>query len=286
MMTQSFPLLTRLAMGMALAVTPNLAENTKEAYQRPTAEEALAFLRTLPPVARKVDGKKQMVQEWKDKSADDIRKMTEILPGGHIEGGDHFTLKGANWKYFTAFDSLKKAQLFEIHGVDDEAFYHMGHLSPTVVHLFVEGGEFTDKGVKELQRLKNLEFIGIGWNKSMNDAGVAHLAALPNLKEIQVSGCKGIKGPGLEPLARLKNLRKLQISESSVNDSTLVHLKKLPVEELNLSMTAVTFDGLKGLLADSKALKNLKTLQLKKVTLTAENVTDLEKLRPGLKVNQ
>ena len=44
------------------------SKSRKESYTRPTAEEALAFLKTLPPVGRKVDGKPQMVQEWADKT--------------------------------------------------------------------------------------------------------------------------------------------------------------------------------------------------------------------------
>lgn len=257
-----------------------------EVYQRPTAEEALTFLQSLPPVARKIDGKKQMVQEWKNKTANDIRTMTEIAPGGHIESGDHFTLHGKDWRYFTAFENLKKATLYEIHGVSDEAFYHMGHLSPTVTYLFVEGGEFTDKGVKELQRLKNLEFLGIGWNKGLDDAGVAHMAELPNLTEVLVSGCKGVKGPGIERLAKLKKLKTLKAAGTSITDSTLVHLKKLGVEELYLGQNDVTSNGLKTLLADRNALKNLKTIELKKVNLTAEDVAELQRLRPGVKIDR
>lgn len=287
MNTKFFSTTLVMVLAVALPASPQGAEkNTprSEKYQRPSAEEALTFLQSLPAIARTVDGKRQMVLFWKDKTAADVKTMVELAPGGHIEGGDHLRIDGRDWKYFTAFENLQIARLYEIHGVDDEAFYQMGHLSPTVKFLFVEGGEFSDHSVKHLQALKNLEFLGIGWNKSLTDQGVPHMAGIPSLTEIQISGCPGIRGTGLSSLAALKNLKKLQVGGTSISDSSLDQLRNLTVEELNLSETSVSFEGLKALLSDSRALKNLKMLQLKKVNLTSQNLANLQQLRPALKI--
>jgi hypothetical protein len=249
---------------------------------RPSPDEALAFLQSLPPLVKKVDGKKTVIHQWKDKTAADIRSMKVLSPGGHIEGGPHLRIKGDDWKYFTAFEQLEKAELWEIEGADDTAFRHLGNLPVTVTWLFVEVAEVTDKGILPLQNLKNLKHLGIGWTKSLGDGAPASIAKISGLEHVILSGCKGITGATLGQLAALKGLKTLAVVDISISDATLPQLATLPIKELNLSQNNITAAGLKKLLSNQASLPNLQTLTLKKVALTDAQLAELKAARPGL----
>jgi hypothetical protein len=249
-----------------------------------TPEEALAILKSLPPIARKVDGKKQMIQPWQDKTPADIRTMKLISPGGHIEGGPHLKIKGEDWRCFTAFAQLEKAELWEIEGADDTAFRHLGNLSQTVNWLFVEIAEVSDRGLAPLANLKNLRYLGIGWTKTVTDGAFDSLARITSLEHLLVSGCKGIKGEGVGKLTVLPKLKTLEIADTGVSDATLSRFAALQIEELNLSQNKVTAAGLAKLLSDTKNLPRLKTLTLKKVALSDADLAAVKAARPGLNI--
>ena len=254
------------------------------ATPKATPEEALAILQSLPPVARKIEGKPQLVHLWKDKTPADIRTMKTISPGGHIQGGAHLKIKGDDWRGFTAFEQLEKAELWEIEGADDTAFRHLGNLSQTVNWLFVEIAGVSDLGLAPLANLKNLRYLGIGWTKTVTDGAFESLAGITSLEHLLVSGCKGITGEGVGKLKTLPKLKTLEIGSTSVTDATLKHFSPLQVEELNLSQNQVTAAGLAELLSDANNLPHLKTLTLKKVPLGEADLAALQSARPGLKI--
>lgn len=266
-----------------IASLPQVAAADK--YQRPSADEALAFLQSLPPLARRVEGKEQFLNEWRDRTAQDIKTMTEIAPGGHPAGSKgHLRIDSDNWKYFTAFESIETAKLWEIDGANDQAFYHLGHLPQSVKYLYVELADVSDEGVHHLQNLANLEYLGIGWSENITDGALANMAKIPSLQEVLVSGCKGVKGSGAAHLAGLKNLKKLQIADTSVTDASLGAFVKLNIEELDLSSNALTADGLKQLLGTPSNLPKLKKLLLRKVALSGEELDTLRSIRPELTI--
>jgi hypothetical protein len=256
------------------------------AETRATPEEALAILKSFPPVARKVDGEKKMVQLWQDKTVADIRAMKTISPGGHIEGGAHLRIKGDDWRCFTAFEQLEKAELWEIEGADDTAFRHLGNLSQTVNWLFVEIAEVSDRGLAPLANLKNLRFLGVGWTKTVTDGALESLASIQSLEHLLVNGCKGITGSDAGKLTALPKLKVLEMAGTGVTDATLSNLAPLKIEELNLSQTTVTPAGLKKLLSDAGCLPNLKTLTLKKVAVPNPELKALKAARPALNIVQ
>jgi hypothetical protein len=263
-------------------------------YTPPTAEEALTFLQSLPPIGRKVDGKPQMVQIWADKTVSDIKTMKKLQFGGHVEGGGHLHIKGSDWKYLTAFEQLEIANLWEIEGANDTAFYHLGHLPQSVTVFNIEQADaVTAKGVKHLQNLKQLKTLSIGWSKGIDDEAVKQMAEIFSLEELNVSGCPKIKGPGLKSLSKLKNLKTLKLSMSALTDEALVNLSALNVEELDLSKPPkwvknypydITFDGIKNLLAETEHLPKLKKLTLKHLDLTDEHLSTLQASRPDVEI--
>lgn len=271
-------------------------QNVKDDYTPSSAKESLTFLKSLPPIQRKVDGKPQLVQVWKDKTTDDIASMKTLQFGGHIEGGGHLQIKGDDWKYLTAFEQLEIANLWEIEGADDRAFYHLGHLSPMVTTLNLElAHAVTAQGIKHLRGLKNLKTLGIGWSNGIDDEAVTQMAEIPSLEQLNISGCPEIRGSGLKSLAKLKRLKTLRFAMSALTDAALVNLDGLGVEELDLSKPPkrladrpfhITFDGIKNLLEGEKNLPRLKTLTLMNFELSNEQIGLLRELRPDLVVVQ
>ena len=142
------------------------------AYERPSADEALAFLRTLPPIGR--DG--GLVQPWIEATVEDVRSMTTLQFGGHIEGGDHLHIDGDDWRYVTAFESAEVANLWEIGGADDRTMAHLGHMPASLHTLNIEQADaVTADGVRELRRLTGLRSLMIGWSANIDDEAVAAL---------------------------------------------------------------------------------------------------------------
>lgn len=265
-------------------------KSSKSGYKRPTAEQALAFLKTLPPVGRKSG----LVQLWQDKTADDIKTMKTLQFGGHVKGGAHLHMKGDDWKYITAFESLEVGNLFEIDGADDRAFYHLSHLPQSVHTLKVESAdELTSKGLKHLRSLKNLKELMVGWSAKIDDSCLVAISSIPSLEVLNVSGCPQITGTGIPYLVKLKNLKVLRMSMSALRDAALVNLSRLNIEELNLSKPPgwvknakyyITFNGIKGLLQNKQALPKLKLLHLKNVKFSGQQKQTLKSLRPNLTI--
>ncbi len=274
----------------ALPVT----EDADAAYERPSAEEALAFLRALPPIGR--DG--GLVQPWIEATVEDVRSMTTLQFGGHIEGGDHLHIDGDDWRYVTAFESAEVANLWEIGGADDRAVAHLSHMPASLHTLNIEQADtVTADGVRELRRLTGLESLMIGWSANIDDEAVAALGWLDGLEELNISGCPKIEGPGLRFLNRLMlpQLRVLKLSMSALTDDALTNLADLGIEELDLSKAPdwvenaeyhLTFEGILSLLADAETLRSLRTLTLHNVELSAEQKAALAATRPYMSLEQ
>jgi hypothetical protein len=264
------------------------------AYERPSAEEALDFLRTLPPIARD----EKLVQPWAEATADDVRSMTTLQFGGHIEGGAHLHMDGDDWRYVTAFEGVEVANLWEIGGADNRAMVHLGHMSPSLHTLrFEQADEVTAEGVRELRRLTGLKTLMIGWSANIDDDAVAAIGWMSGLEELNISGNPKIKGPGLRFLNRLMlpKLRVLKLSMSALTDDALVNLAGLGVEELDLSKAPgwvkdveyhITLDGILSLLGDASALTSLRVLTLQNVELSTEQRATLYQLRPYMTLAQ
>ena len=262
-----------------LAVTGALSA----APLRTSPEEALRFLQSLPPLVRKVDGQKVTVHPWKDKTPEDIRTMKELRPGGHVADGGHLRIDGDDWRCFTAFAQIEKAELWEIEGADDRAFRHLGNLSPTVNHLFVEIATVTDEGLKPLQNLR-LKFLAIGWTKSVTDGAFRSVAGIASLEHLVLNGCTGVTGREVAALTALPKLRVLELAGTSLTGANLPRLASLGIEELNVSQNSITGAELLRLLNGPGALPRLKKLVVRKVPLADSELAALTAARPGLQI--
>lgn len=140
----------------------------------------------------------------------------------------------------------------------------------------------TDEGMKEVAKLKGLEFLHIGSDSQVTANGLSHLAGM-NLKELYPphktrtdEGLKhyiaaivppsklalshwNITGEGLKEVAKIKGLHTLHLSQTKIADEQLPVISTMKdLRELRLTKTSVTGKGM----ASLTTLENLETLSL------------------------
>ena len=285
-------------------------------FVRPSPEEALRFLQSMPHVWRNTrdydptgPSKKILVQLWEDFTVEDVKTVKLIHPGGHVEkpgepgsfSKKHLVMRAADWRYFTAFEQLEEFQLtHDIDGATDECLFYLGHLPQTMHTIRFEMSFATGEGVKYLQKLKNLKSLSLNFSRTITDVALYHAARIENLEHLDVGACPLIQGPGVAELARLKKLKVLKIGSCSLSDASLAFFVHLPVEELDLSNVekgwiieyrgggrcrfTVAALGLARLLNTPGSLPNLKRLILRDTNISKEDKQRLAALRPGLEV--
>jgi hypothetical protein len=282
----------------------------------PSAEEALAFLQSMPHVWRntrdydpKAPSKKILVQLWEDFTVEDVKTVKVVQPGGHVEkpgepgsfSKGHLAMRPADWRYFTAFEQLEVFKMgHDIDDVTDECLFYLGQLPQTMHTIKLEMSQATGEGVKYLQKLKNLKSLDLRFSRTITDLALFHAAGIEALEVLDVAACPLIRGPGVAELARLKNLKVLRIGSCSLSDESLRFFVRLPVEELDPSFVekgwifeyrggvpcqfTVTAAGLARLLNTPGSVPNLKRLILRDTKITQEHKRRLAALRPGLEV--
>ena len=286
-------------------------------FTKPTQEEALKFLQSMPRVNRdnppgfvpRFPGERYFVQLFKDCSIQDIKAMKVVHPGGHVETAPgsgrfsqrHTRINPSDWKYFTVFEQLEEFGVgHDMENITDECLFYLGQLPQTMRAIRLEMSEATGEGIKYLQNLKNLKALSLNFSGTIRDVALEYAGGIPSLEYIDVRACPAITGSGVDALSSLKNLKVLKIGSCSLSDLSLNHFKSLPVEELDMSNVeegwivkrrggatcrfTVTFDGLRRLLASKENLPNLKRLVLRKTSFSREQKVELAKFKPGLEV--
>ncbi len=154
-----------------------------------------------------------------------VKTLTEVNLGGHRKSDNkHIAIPAAEFRHLTALPALRKATLWEIDGLDDEALAHIGKVT-TLRELELGDAQITSAGLKHLRGLQSLTFLGLGWTKDVTDAGLPELAALPNLEVLILSGTK-ITDAGLAQLAKLHKLKEVRLAAlPQVTDAGLLKLK-------------------------------------------------------------
>lgn len=145
----------------------------------------------------------------------------------------------------------------------------------------------TDEGMKEVGKLKGLEFLHIGSDSKVTANGLAYLAGM-NLKSLYPphnartdEGLKhyinaiaptgklslshwNITGTGLKEVTKIKGLRNLNLNHTKMTDAELQAISSMKdLRELFLSQTAITGNQMEVL----RALENLETLTLRQTNV-------------------
>ena len=183
----------------------------------------------------------------------------------------------------------------------DADMVQVGHLK-RLEELSLFRSAVTDQGLRHLEGLNNLRFVGLGDTK-VTGAGVAHLGKLGSLAGLYLNATN-VSDDGMKELCGMTNLRVLSLDRTRVGDAGVVHLKGMKsLQRLGLEGTEVTDAGLvqlKGLsglhvlgLAGTKVtdaglvqLKGLSGLQYLNVAGTKVSAVGVQELKRSLPMTQ
>ena len=116
----------------------------------------------------------------------------------------------------------------------------------------------TDKGIKELEQLRQLEDLNLETAEALTDASMNYVKNIPTLRKLNVRGVD-ITDVGMPAIAQMTGLRSLDLSHTMLEDVGLENLPALAeLEELYLGGDMITGINLNFL----KLLPKLKKLSL------------------------
>jgi hypothetical protein len=140
------------------------------------------------------------------------------------------------------------------------------HKFPSRKKVGLQNTRITDKGLKYLSAVAQLEHLDIRSCPNVTDRGMKYVAKLVKLKELELYDTR-VGDRGLECLASLKKLEELNIHSTKVTDDSLRIPETLP------QLTTLELGG-KGHLSD-RALEHIKTLGgLEWLVLSESDFTD------------
>ena len=116
----------------------------------------------------------------------------------------------------------------------------------------------TDKGIKELEQLRQLEDLNLETAEALTDASMNYVKNIPTLRRLNVRGVD-ITDVGMPAIAQMTGLKSLDLSHTMLEDVGLENLPALTdLEELSLGGDMITGINLNFL----KLLPKLKKLSL------------------------
>jgi Leucine-rich repeat (LRR) protein len=136
----------------------------------------------------------------------------------------------------------------------------------------------TDATLTDIETLKNLRQLHIPNGGTITDKGVKSIGKLTNLEELQLTDSEVTDG-GMKDIASLPKLRWLDLSDDHITDASLKLLKGKQIERLYLGGTRVTDRGI-------DEIKDMKSLRYLDVMCTKVTNASLDKLKgiPGLEI--
>jgi hypothetical protein len=198
------------------------------------------------------------------------RLWNDVQP--HLKATAYFaTLGGDVHWYWDAHDgrpggysSARFSNTWGIGRIDDTDLRHIKDLRRLLVLDLGNCYDITDKGLKSLDDLRELEELSLGRHAyggpdpRVSDAGLVHIKPLTRLVKLNLRGT-GITDDGLANLSGLSRL-----------------------EELNLIQTDITDKGLRRLMG----LTGLRILKLEGTKVTPKGVAALQQANPALTISQ
>jgi hypothetical protein len=136
------------------------------------------------------------------------------------------------------------------------------------------GPAVTDNGLRDLRRLKQIEFLSLT-GPAVNDDHMEYLSTLKRLHSLWLEDTD-VTGDGLRHLAKLSDLDNLSLSRSAIDDNGMKSVGRLQhLRSLDLNGTRITDLGL-------KELSNLTKLRLLRVLDTDVTANGIRRLHEHL----
>lgn len=187
-----------------------------------------------------------------------------------------------NWKH------LEKLNLRGTRITDSTLEFLAG--VPTLKWLDIGWAQITDTGLDHLAALTNLKWLTMGGNK-LTDAALQFLRQMPQLEYLDIGGQQRtdsglwsvlLSESGMQSIAAVTELRELRMEGRAVTGRGLELLKPLAkLERLDLQGCKRLRDDAAGALA---AMKQLRVLDLKDSSLSAETVAKIRSALPNCEV--
>lgn len=172
--------------------------------------------------------------------------------------------------------------------IDDEALVHLAKLSvsKSLRHLWLPGNPLTDKGLKHLGELTQLEDLDIRGCGLTSGEGLRDLTKMTELKYLQIgntpmlSDSKNVvKTENFAPLSKLEKLVYLNAQGLAVDDDGLKAIGQIStLTSLNVFGNSITPTGLVHL----HGLKQLKWFNYRSRHLKSEEIPEFEELKKVL----
>src|SRR5882757_4747273 len=121
----------------------------------------------------------------------------------------------------------------------DEDLNYVAHVG-TLKRLDLSFTLVTDKGIKELEQLRQLEDLNLETAEALTDASMNYVKNIPTLRRLKVRGVD-ITDVGMPAIAQMTGLRSLDLSHTMLEDVGLENLPALTdLEELYLGGDMIT----------------------------------------------
>ena len=120
--------------------------------------------------------------------------------------------------------------------------------------LTLTSTDFTPENLSTISTIQSLNELLLSSTKT-DDAGVAKLTAIPHLKTLDLSGTLITQAAGTS-LSQMPELSILKLSSTAANDTLVMMLHNLPLQELRLEKTQITGNSIPEILK-IKSLEHL-----------------------------
>ncbi len=197
--------------------------------------------------------------------------------GGWYELDDEKHVVEVNMVYYYTKDKVR----YDNDQAETDAALQWMPKFPRLKQLLLKEGQATDKSMRFVAELPELEVFFVWDAHKLTDAGTQHLAKLTKLKNIHI-GNSPISDGTLKVFGGLPNLEKLSLQGNHFTDAGVPYLSNLKL------LKSLWIGRGKGKLTDKIApdlakLTNLEELDLQRVPLTDKAV---EKLKPLTELRQ
>jgi hypothetical protein len=118
---------------------------------------------------------------------------------------------------------------------------------PAIEHISLDGGDFTDEGMRAFQGVGGLRSLSLRWASSTGDVGLGYLRSAVRLEHLLLSGTD-VSDEGLGHLSAMRELTLLSLGRDCrrVTSAGIDHLAGLSkLEHLHLDNTTVSAEAFK-----------------------------------------
>jgi Leucine Rich repeat len=206
----------------------------------------------------------------------------------------HLNATEVRTKHFPSFPVLQHLDLSETN-VDDESTTSLVKLR-ALQYLLLRETQITNEAISSIAVMSNLYHIDLRDN-AIDDEGISELSHAANLRSIDLAGTKvtgtgftnwqprssnwhttlnlnrtPIDDAGVACLKSLVEINDLSLADTATTDACLQHLAQIAIDDLDISRTAITFNGM-----ITNGMPSVRTVHVEPGRFTRGQVSALKK---------